>query len=80
VKAYVITNAAGKVVGHVRVEESRSKDTPTPGRPAVDPGHEVHEIEFPTELLSIKHAGELHKALEKHLKLSRAVHTESSDT
>ena len=71
-KAFVITNAAGKVVGHVRVEESKSKGTPTPGRPTVDPGHRVYEIEFPNELLSIKDAGELHRALEKHLKLGRA--------
>ena len=66
-KAYVITNEAGKVVGHVRVEESKSKDTPTPGRPVPMAGHKVHEIEFPKELHSVKDPEQLHRELAKHV-------------
>jgi hypothetical protein len=71
VKAFVITNPEGKVVGHVRVQESKSKDTPTPGAPVAPPGHKVHEIELPSELHGIKDARELHKALERHLNQAR---------
>jgi hypothetical protein len=66
-KAYVLTNEAGKVVGHVRVEESKSKDTPTPGRPVPMPGHQVHEIEFPKELLSVRDPEQLHQELAKQV-------------
>ena len=70
-KAFVITNPEGKVVGHVRVQESKSKDTPTPGAPVAPHGHKVHEIELPSELHGIQDTRELHKALERHLKQAR---------
>ncbi len=66
-KAFVITNETGTVVGHVRVVETDAKDTPRAGRPTVSAGHHVHEVELPHELLQIKTAPELHRALEKHL-------------
>ena len=67
-KAYVITNEQGKVVAHIRFEESKAADTPTPGQPTAPEGHTLHEIEFPSELNTIKEPSELHNALEIHLK------------
>ena len=66
-KALVITNEEGTVVGHVRVVETDSKDTPIAGRPTVPVGHHIHEVELSHEMLQIKTATELHRALEKHL-------------
>jgi hypothetical protein len=66
-KAFVVKNAAGKVVAHVRVVDSNSKDTPTAGRPLPPDGHTVHETVLTPELLAIKDAAKLHRALEKHL-------------
>ena len=65
-KLHVITNAQGKVLG-------TSKSGPSqPGAPALGrfipaDGQKVHDIEVPDELSNIKDAGELHKAVEKHI-------------
>jgi hypothetical protein len=64
-KAYVITDKAGKVVAHVR--ETQPGSGPAPGRPTALPGQTVHEIELPRELSAIQSVHELHQALEKHL-------------
>jgi hypothetical protein len=65
VKAYVVTDKAGKVVAHVR--ETKPGSGPAPGRPTALPGQTVHEIELPQELRTIQAVSELHQALEKHL-------------
>jgi hypothetical protein len=66
-KAFVITNSSGKVVGHVRVEEAKSLDAPRPGHPIPPSGGRVHEVDLLPEHLAIKDAAELHRALERHI-------------
>ena len=69
-RAFVLTNSAGEVVAHVRVEASKSKEIPTPGKIVAPSQHEVHEIEFPEDLYAIKDTGELHRRLKQHLRRS----------
>ena len=66
-KAFVITNEAGRVVGHVRIIDPETRDTPRAGRPVPSAGHRVHEVQLTPDMLKIKTASELHRALEAKL-------------
>ncbi len=64
-KAYVITNDKGDVLGHLRADSTESKDTPQVGRPTALPGQKIHEIELPKSLYRVEDTEKLHDELKK---------------
>lgn len=64
-KAYVITNDKGDVLGHLRAQSTESEDAPQVGRPSALPGQKIHEIELPQNLYRMDDTEKLHLELKK---------------
>jgi len=65
-KITVVTDRAGRIVGtahHVRSRNPAMGD----GGPVAGPGQSVHVIDLPSELESVKDAGEFHRRLKPHV-------------
>ncbi|MDB5281872.1 MAG: hypothetical protein JWO06_947 [Bacteroidota bacterium] len=68
----VITNDKGRVIGTARLVEQEAKaGEPKYGHIVAGDNQSFRELEVPKEIHEIKDTVEMHKALEKHLKLAK---------
>lgn len=71
-KIFVITDAAGKIIGSYQPPVKLPTGAPS-FRPAAHPtaGHKVHELDLPENMQNIASAEELHRQLAELLRAKR---------